>query len=68
MRGDEARVVAAFAQWLRNDGWSVSREVDFVDVRAERGEEHLYAEAKGCTAAMGLDVDTMPSAEDSNAV
>lgn len=37
----------------------VRREVDFVDVYAERGEDKLYAEAKGRTAAIGLDVDTM---------
>jgi len=33
--------------------------VEFVDVYAERGEEKLYAEAKGRTAAIGLDVDTL---------
>jgi hypothetical protein len=37
----------------------VRREVDFVDVYAERGDDKLYAEAKGRTAAIGLDVDTM---------
>jgi hypothetical protein len=37
----------------------VKREVDFVDVYAERGAECLYAEAKGRTAAIGLDVDTL---------
>ena len=51
--------MAAFADWLRHDGWTVDTEVDFVDVSASRGGERLYAEAKGCTVAMGLDVDTM---------
>jgi len=37
----------------------VRREVDFVDVVAERDGDRLYAEAKGRTAAMGLDIDTM---------
>jgi hypothetical protein len=59
MRGDEERVVKAYAGWLERSGWTVSREVEFVDVYAERGEERLYAEAKGRTAAIGLDVDTL---------
>ena len=59
MRGDEERVVAAYVSWLERTGWTVSREVDFVDVYAERGHEKLYAEAKGRTAAIGLDVDTL---------
>lgn len=59
MHGDEERVVTAFADWLRHDGWTVDTEVDFVDVSASRGGERLYAEAKGRTVAMGLDVDTM---------
>jgi hypothetical protein len=59
MRGDEERVVAAFMAWLRQDGWTVDGEVDFVDVYARRGAERLYAEAKGQTAAIGLDADTM---------
>jgi len=37
----------------------VAREVEFADVYAERGVERLYAEAKGRTAAIGLDVDTL---------
>ena len=49
----------AFADWLRREGWTVDTEVDFVDVCARRGGERMYAEAKGRTAAMGLDVDTM---------
>lgn len=59
MRGDEERVVTAFAGWLQRDGWDVTREAEFVDVYAERGPEKLYAEAKGRTAAVGLDVDTL---------
>ncbi len=59
VRGDEARVVDAFCGWLEASGWTVRREVDFVDVAAVRGEERLYAEAKGRTAATGTDVDTL---------
>ena len=59
MRGDETRVVGAFERYLTATGWSVTREVDFCDVFAERGEERLYVEAKGRTTAPGLDVDTM---------
>jgi hypothetical protein len=59
MRGDEERVVAAFVGWLQRGGWDVSREVEFVDVYAERGPVKLYAEPKGRTAAIGLDVDTL---------
>lgn len=59
MRGDEERVVAAFARWLEGDGWFVKREVAFCDVVAEREGERLYAEAKGRTAAIGLDLDTL---------
>lgn len=59
MRGDEARVVEAFCQWLESHGWTVRREVDFCDVAAERDGQRLYAEAKGRTAAPGLDVDTL---------
>src|SRR5437763_702739 len=36
MRGDEARVVAAFCAALEADGWDVTTEVDFVDVVARR--------------------------------
>lgn len=59
MRGDEARVVDAFARWLESDDWIVEREVEFVDLLAERNGKRLYVEAKGNTAAIGLDVDTM---------
>ncbi len=59
MIGDEARVVEAFCAWLEREGWTVRREVKFTDVVAERGGERLYVEAKGHTAAIGLDVDTL---------
>jgi hypothetical protein len=59
MRGDEQRVVSAFANWLTSQGWHVTTEVDFVDVHAERDGQRLYGEAKGRTAATGLDVDTL---------
>lgn len=59
MQGDEKRVVDAFVAWLEENGWAADTEVNFVDIRARRGEERLYAEAKGRTAAMGLDVDTL---------
>lgn len=59
MRGDEERVVTAFAGWLERNGWIVSRDAGFVDVYAERGQEKLYAEAKGRTSEIGLDVDTL---------
>jgi len=59
MHGDEERVVTAYADWLQRNGWTVIREAGFVDVLAERGPEKLYAEAKGRTASIGLDVDTL---------
>lgn len=59
MRGDEKRVVDAFVAWLEENGWTTDTEVNFVDVCARRGDERLYAEAKGRTAAIGLDVDTL---------
>lgn len=59
MRSDEARVIAAFERHLINDGWTVTREVEFCDLVAERDRRRLFVEAKGRTAAPGLDVDTM---------
>lgn len=59
MRGDENRVIEAYVTWLQRSNWTVRREVNFVDVYAERGEERLYAEAKGRTTSPGLDVDTL---------
>lgn len=59
MVGDELRVVESYCAWLINRGWTTDREVDHVDVVGTRGQERLYAEAKGRTAAIGLDVDTL---------
>lgn len=59
MRGDEERVIVAFCSWLEREGWSVEREIQFVDVLARRDGVTLYAEAKGRTASPDLDVDTM---------
>lgn len=59
MIGDEARVVEAFCAWLTDRGWHTQVEVEFVDVIADRAGDRVYAEAKGRTAAMGVDVDTL---------
>jgi hypothetical protein len=59
MIGDEARVVGAFCAWLAERGWTVEREIAYVDVEAKRDGVTLYAEAKGRTTDPGLDVDTM---------
>lgn len=60
MRGDEERVIVAFCAWLEQSGWTnIRREVEFVDIVAERGDQTLYVEAKGLTSSPGLDVDTM---------
>src|SRR4051812_32507895 len=59
MRGDEQRVVDVFADYLAQQGWVVSAEVDFCDLVAEREGDRLFVEAKGRTAAIGTDVDTM---------
>lgn len=58
MRGDEARVVEAFAGWLSSQGWTVRTEVDVVDIGAEKNGHRLYAEVKAASTAPGLDVDT----------
>jgi len=59
MRGDEQRVVDAFCRWLEASEWEIEREQEFVDVVAKRDGITLYAEAKGRTTDIGLDVDTM---------
>jgi hypothetical protein len=59
MIGDEARVVAAFCAWLSASGWHYQREVNFVDVVADRAGRRVYAEAKGRTSSTGLDIDTL---------
>ena len=59
MKGDEERVIQAFCAFLREQGWSTKREVGFIDVIAQKDGHRILAEAKGRTAAVGLDVDTM---------
>lgn len=60
MRGDEKRVVEEFGQYLTEQGWSVEDEVEYCDVRATGpAGQLLCGEAKGRTAALGLDVDTL---------
>lgn len=59
MRGDELRIVNAFCAHLEQQGWRVEREVDWVDVVATRGGHTLLAEAKGRTAAVRTDIDTL---------
>lgn len=59
MRGDEERVIQAFCSFLSEQGWKTRREVEFVDVVAEKDGQQIFAEAKGRTVAIGLDVDTM---------
>ena len=54
----EADVVRAFADHLRDRGWTVDLDVERVDVVATRGGRTFIAEAKGVTSAPGLDVDT----------
>jgi hypothetical protein len=58
MFGDEARIEESFAKWLEADGWVVQRQVEFVDLVAERGAERMVDEIRGRTAAIGLDIDT----------
>lgn len=59
MKGDEKRVVEAFGAWLQDQGWAVEYEVAWADVIAQRDGSLLVAEAKGRTAAPGLDLDTL---------
>lgn len=47
MKGDEARVVTAFCDYLAANGWQVTMETKWVDVVARRGGETIYAEVKG---------------------
>jgi hypothetical protein len=58
---DEARVIAAFKEYLEADGWQVALPSgqEYTDILARRGDELLAAEAKGRTSAPGLDADTM---------
>jgi len=51
-------VVPAFRRWLETHGWETEVETEFVDVLARRGNNTIYAEAKGRTksrAGAGLD-------------
>lgn len=59
VRGDEERVIEAFCAFLNEQGWQTEREVGFIDVVAQKDGRRILAEAKGRTAAIGLDVDTM---------
>lgn len=59
MRGDEARVVEAFCDYLVAEGWIISDEPGYTYVVARRDEVTLYAEVKGRTTDPGLDADTM---------
>ncbi len=60
VKGDERLVEDAFVAYLEAEGWSVQRQVHFLDVYAKRGNEELLAEVKGLTgASMNLDIDTM---------
>jgi hypothetical protein len=52
-------VIAAFARYLESDGWSVTHEVDFCDLVAQRDGQRIYAEVKGRTEGVGIDADTM---------
>jgi hypothetical protein len=44
---DEERIIHAFCTWLTEQGWTYEREVEFVDVVAERDGVRLFVEAKG---------------------
>jgi periplasmic divalent cation tolerance protein len=55
----ETSATWASGSWLIADGWSVERDVEYVDVLARRDGVTLYAEAKGRTSGIGLDVDTL---------
>ena len=57
--GRESEVEAAFVAWLTANGWTVTTQVDFADVHAERAGERIVAEVKGITTEPGLDIDTM---------
>jgi hypothetical protein len=54
--GDEARVVKVLSAWLQAEGWTVEHEIDYCDVSARRGEDRLFAEAKGRISSPGRGV------------
>ena len=59
-KGDERLIEDAFVRYLERGGWKVHRQVDFLDVRAERNGEVLCAEVKGRTGqSQNLDLDTV---------
>ena len=62
LRGDEARVKAAYEHWLRADRWTLTllpQYGDHPDIDARHPElGRLIAEVKGVTSSPGTDVDT----------
>ncbi len=52
-------MTTAFCSWLEAQGWTVQREVQWVDILARRADQTLYAEVKGRTTSPGLDIDSM---------
>ncbi len=55
----ERRVVDTFVAWLEERGWCTWREVNHLDVLAERGGDGIRAEAKSHSGEnSGIDVDT----------
>ena len=53
-------IAPAFRAWLEADGWKTETETEFVDVVARRGNETIYAEAKGRTKSRpGAGLDTL---------
>ena len=53
-------VVPGFRRWLEAQGWETETETDFMDVVARRGNDTIYAEAKGRTnKSPGQGVDAL---------
>jgi hypothetical protein len=53
-------VVPLFQLWLEAHGWETETETAFVDLVARRGNETIYAEAKGRTKSRpGAGLDTL---------
>lgn len=57
--GREAGVLEDFCAAMRIAGWTVTTQVDWADVVAERDGERIIGEAKGRTTSPGLDIDTL---------
>lgn len=54
----EVQVENFFADHLRREGWAVeTKNADFIDIRATRGDEVLVAEVKGHTKSAGAALD-----------